>query len=358
MGNSLAFRFLPLLFSSFLAATLPEVFQRAKDEFRLGSYAATLATLETLERESARPGLEAQRAALLPGLLFYRGASLAALGRQTEAHQVFEEFLSYQPSTRLDPAFYPKSVIAALESARETLRLQGRAAEGPTLVEAYRAFPRPEAGGAEKPGEDWVEGPVRHLLSPEEKRGFARLSNPVARSEFVTNFWKLRDPKPETEENEYREEFEKRVAFSDSRFEQDEIRGSLTDRGMVFILMGPPTYSGRKTLVTGDDIADSSGLSRFTRSEVRAAGQQGGSNASRQARIEQVTGPGSKILDAAANWIEVWHYLHGNLPKEIPYQEVVFEFVTKQGYGKNVLQRDSAALATLARAVEATTKGR
>jgi GWxTD domain-containing protein len=358
MWGFLAFRFLPVLIFSFLATTLPEVFQRAKNEFRLGSYAATLATLETLEKESARPGLEAERAALLPGLLFYRGASLAALGRQTEAHHVFEEFLSYQPNTRLDPAFYPKSVITALESARETLRLQGRAAEGPTLVEAYRAFPRPDAGGAEKPGEDWVEGPVRHLLSPEERRDFARLWNPVARSEFVTNFWKSRDPKPETEENEYRAEFEKRVAFADSRFAQDEIRGSLTDRGMVFILMGPPTYSGRKTLMTGDDIADSSGLSRFTRSEVRAAGQPGGSNTSRQARIEQVTGPGSKMLDAASNWIEVWHYSRANLPQEIPYQEVAFQFVTKQGYGKNVLQRDAAALATLARAVEATAKGR
>ena len=92
--------------------------------------------------------------------------------------------------------------------------------------------------------------------------------------------------------------------------------------------------------------------------ECQYQAQPGGSNADRQARIEQVTGPGSKILDAASNWIEVWHYLRENLPKEIPYQEVAFQFVTKQGYGKNVLQRDSAALATLARAVEATRKGR
>src|SRR5712691_8027170 len=128
MWGSLAFRFLPLLFSSFLAATLPELFQKAKNEFRLGSYAAALATLETLERESAQPGLEAQRAALLPGLLFYRGASLAALGRQNEAHRAFVQFLSHQPNTRLDPAFYPKSVIAALESARESLRREARSA--------------------------------------------------------------------------------------------------------------------------------------------------------------------------------------------------------------------------------------
>jgi GWxTD domain-containing protein len=351
MWGSLAFRVFPFLLSSFLAATLPELFQKAKNEFRLGSYAATLATLETVEKESVRPGLEAQRAALLPGLLFYRGASLAALGRQSEARQAFEKFLSFRPNTRLDPAFYPKSVIAALESAREPLLYEARGA-GAGLAEAYRAFPRPDAGSAEKPGEDWAEGPVRHLLSVEEKREFARLLDPVARSEFVTKFWKSRDPRPETEENEFREEFEKRVAFADSRFTQDEVRGSLTDRGMVFILMGPPAYSGRKALMTGEDTADSSGLSRYTRSEIRAATQPGSSNSGRQARIEQVTGPGSTLQDAASNWIEVWHYLSGNLPQGIPYEEVLFEFVTKQGYGKNVLQRDPATFATLARAIQ------
>ena len=105
---------------------------------------------------------------------------------------------------------------------------------------------------------------MRHLLSSEEKRDFPRLSNPVARSEFVTNFWKSRDPRPETEENEYREEFEKRIAFADSRFTDAEIRGSLTDRGVVFLLLGPPTYIGRRPITAGEDSSDPSGMSRFT----------------------------------------------------------------------------------------------
>ena len=352
MWSFLAFRVLPILISSALAATLPQLFQKAKDEFRFGSYAAALSTLETLETESARPELQSQRQALLPGLLFYRGASLAALGRLSEARSAFEMFLAYQPNAHLDPALYPKSVIVALQSARESLKRDPRAGEASTLAEAYRAFPRPDAGTGENPGEDWADGPVRHLLSPRERADFARLSSAVERSEFVTTFWKSRDPKPETERNEYREEFEKRAAFADSHFVQDEVRGSLTDRGMAFILLGPPTYNGRKPLQTGDDVADASGLSRFSRSEVRAASQTGGSNADRQARIEQVTGPGSKVLDAAANWIEVWHYLRENLPREIPYPEVVFEFVTKQGYGKNILQRDGKSLSALERARE------
>src|SRR5271169_168798 len=184
MWSGLCFRFFPVLFSSFLAATLPELFQKAKQEFRFGSYAATLATLEMLDAESARPGHEAERSALAPGLLFYRGASLAALGRQSEARGAFEEFLSYQPDAKLDPAIYPRAVIATFESARQSRGLETRPADGSSLAEAYRAFPRPEGGGSDKHGEDWVEGPVRHLLSSEEKRDFERLLDAVARSEF------------------------------------------------------------------------------------------------------------------------------------------------------------------------------
>jgi GWxTD domain-containing protein len=353
MWSCLAFRFCLVLLSSFLAATLPELFQRAKEEFRFGSYTATLVTLETLERESARPGHESEWAALRPGLLFYRGASLAALGRQAEARGAFDEFLSYRADTKLDPAFYPHSVIAAFESAREARKHEARPSEGPSLAESYRAFARPDPGRPEGIGENWAEGPVGRLLTAEEKRSFARLQDPIERSEFVAGFWRSRDPRPETGENEFLQEFEKRVAFADSRFAQDEVRGSLTDRGMVFILMGPPAYSGRKALLTGGDSADSSGLSRYSRSEIRAASQPGGSNADRQAREQQVGGPGTKALDAASNWVEVWHYLRGNLPRGGPYQELILEFVTKQGYGKDVLQRDPNVLTSLEKAREA-----
>jgi len=348
MRNALALRLLPVLFPAVLGGTLPELFQKAKEEFKYGSYAASLKTLEKLEQESAAPGLEAARTALRPGLVFYRGANLAALGRTNAARTEFEEFLAFQPNAQLDPALYPKAVIAAFESAR-TARQQERPAEGLVLADAYRSFPRPEAHPVERL-DGWEEGPVRHLLSPKESRDFSRLADPISRSEFVVNFWKMRDPKPETPENEFREEFDKRVAFADSRFAQDEARGSLTDRGRVFILLGPPTYSGRRRLMTGDDAADPSGLSRYTPSEQHAASQGGGSNAGTQARVEHVTGPATTLQEASASWVEIWHYQRATLPDGVPYQEVVFQFVTKQGYGGNVLQRDPSVLATLEKA--------
>jgi hypothetical protein len=76
------------------------------------------------------------------------------------------------------------------------------------------------------------------------------------------------------------------------------------------------------------------------------------------ARIAKVTGPGAKIQDAASSWVEVWHYLKRELPREIPNSELEFQFVTKVGYGKNVLQRDSVPLAALERARSLARAGR
>jgi GWxTD domain-containing protein len=199
-------------------------------------------------------------------------------------------------------------------------------------------------------GEDWAEGPVRCLLSPEERRAFSHLSNPVSRSEYVTAFWKARDPRPETPENEFREEFEKRIAFADSHFTDAEIRGSLTDRGMVFLLLGPPTYIGRRPITAGEDSSDPSGMSRYTRNDVVAVQKIMGPSAATNVAVGNMTGPGNTILDSAANWREIWHYRRELLPKGVPYQQVDFVFITHTGYGKNVLQREAAGLNTIAAA--------
>ena len=351
----LASRLLPLALGLLLAEpTLPELFQKAKQEFKLASYGNALATLGKLDAESAKPGLERDREALLPGLLFYKGATLAALGKQAEAKDAFVAFLALKPDVQLDPAMYPKAVVAALQSARQEVS-QRHAATQPTeagaLAIAYRAFVPPPGHADESARDDWSEGPVRWLMTPDEKKSYTAVVDPITRSEFIANFWKARDPRPDTPENEFREEFDKRVAFADHRFTLEETRGSQTDRGMVFILMGPPTYSGRRMLETGDDAADNSGLNRYSPGEIKIAGGGGGGNSTaRLATVEKVTGPGTKVKDAANNYIEAWHYLRQSLPREIPFQELEFQFVTKTGYGRSVMQRESNVLAALERA--------
>jgi GWxTD domain-containing protein len=333
------------------AANLPQLLQKAKEQYRLAAYQDSLTTLDQLESESMLPGLEKDRAALAPILPFYRGACLASLDRPAEARLQFRSFLAFQPNAVLDPAVYPKKVIAALESARKSLASNKELpAQSGSLAIAYAAFPRARHEESVTLGEDWADGPIRFLLTSEERLSFSRLSDPVSRSEYVTAFWKARDPKPETPENEFRDEFERRVAFADSRFTQGETAGSLTDRGMVFILLGPPTYVGQKPLTSGEDSNDKAALFTYRPADVRIATIGGGTTTDTARRVDRVVGPGSSLNDAAKNWREVWHYRRELLPKGIPYFQVDFEFVTKDGYGMNVLQRETQVLDTLEKA--------
>jgi len=63
---------------------------------------------------------------------------------------------------------------------------------------------------------------------------------PEDRAEFVADFWKRRDPTPETAANEFRSMYYTRHAVADKAFRAG-IPGWMTDRGRIFILLGPPT---------------------------------------------------------------------------------------------------------------------
>lgn len=357
MRRTLAFVVLgALLASPLAAASLGELFQKAKGEVKHGSWTDALKTLDELDVASRSPGLEAQRVQLEPALAFYRGVCFANLDRPADAKAQFESYLSVNPNASLDRGMYSKKAVAAFESAQKTANGGGEPASGSgSLAAAYRDFRMPEASPADAPGEAWAEGPVKALLTPEEKRQWAGLSDAVSRSEFVTKFWGARDPKPETPQNEFREEFEKRVAFADKYFAQDETRGSLTDRGTVFLLLGPPTYAGRKPISAGEDATDSQGNSSVGRhdADIAVANLISGSpgkrvtGGARAVASDSMSGPGVNARDASNAWREVWHYRRELLPASVPYQQVDFDFITRKGYGKNVLQRDSAALTTL-----------
>ena len=70
-----------------------------------------------------------------------------------------------------------------------------------------------------------------------------------------------------------------------------------------------------------------------------------------------MTGPGNTLPESDTSWREIWHYRRELLPAGVSYQQVDFEFITKKGYGKNVLQRDELALATIEAAKSAGRSG-
>ena len=333
-----------LIFAAVCSAanpSVPDLFRKSKEQFRFADYARALTTLDEIERLATLPENAAYRDAMRPAVAFYRGACLAALDRAPEAREQFEIYLVLHRPVVLDPATYPAKIRAAMDEAVASTRTRK------PRPEIFDAEAPPPPGWKTEGGEEWARGPVRALLTPDERVRYERLSDPLSRSEFVTNFWKSRDPRPETPENEFREEFDRRVAVADAHFSQDETRGSLTDRGVTFLLLGPPTYAGRKPLTTGEDRADPAGMSMYSRNDITAALAGGGGAATNQ-RWERMTSPGTKLPSSEANWREIWHYRRDLLPRGVPYQQVDLEFITRKGYGKNVLQRDDAALNTLA----------
>jgi GWxTD domain-containing protein len=334
------------------AMTLPDLFHKAKEQVKLGSYEAALSTLDQIDKASQVPGLEKDRLALGPSLAFYRGVCLAARGQDDDARGEFLLYLATSPNTRLDPAMYPKKVISTFETAQKSLKDPGAPEEpkGNGIAGAYKAFKLPAEALHPPAEEDWADGPARFLLTPDETVEFRRITDPIARSEFITKFWKDRDRTPETPENEFRDEFERRVAFADQYFVQGEVRGSYTDRGTVFVLLGPPAYSIQKPMKTGDDTADPAALYLYTPGQVAIAAAPGGSRSAQVARVDAVAGIGTSMNSPSSNWKETWRYFRKDLPGRLPYEFVDFAFITKPGYGESVLQRDPPSLQAMEKA--------
>ena len=85
----------------------------------------------------------------------------------------------------------------------------------------------------------WLNEDVRWIISPEELTAFKQLSNDEERDAFIEQFWQRRDPTPDTEENEFKEEHYRRIAYANEHFSAGRA-GWRTDRGRIYIVFGPP----------------------------------------------------------------------------------------------------------------------
>src|SRR5947207_10648579 len=79
----------------------------------------------------------------------------------------------------------------------------------------------------------WSEGPVRYLMTKQELAAWYAIDNDAAADDFIALFWARRDPTPGTPRNEFREDFEAKVKFTDQQFATGRTKGSLSDRGKV-----------------------------------------------------------------------------------------------------------------------------
>lgn len=106
-------------------------------------------------------------------------------------------------------------------------------------------------------GSAWARGPVWYIMTVAEYTAFRWQRTEDTRRDFIRTFWSRRDPIPETPDNELENEFWRRVEVADDHFGQDIKPGWKTERGKVFIMLGPPDNMERDGILA--DMWGSSG---------------------------------------------------------------------------------------------------
>jgi GWxTD domain-containing protein len=114
------------------------------------------------------------------------------------------------------------------------------------LLLALQAPPFPLAGPGEEPTPEWRAGPVRYILKVKEDERYKRLKTREERQEFIRKFWEALDPTPGTPANERRQVFWDRVDRANRLFHDSTKPGWLSDRGKIYILLGPPHDLSRR----------------------------------------------------------------------------------------------------------------
>ena len=84
----------------------------------------------------------------------------------------------------------------------------------------------------------WLNEDVRWIISDEERKAFMTLSNEEERDKFIEAFWDRRNPNPDSEDNEFKDEHYRRIEYANEHFAAG-VQGWRTDRGRIYIVFGP-----------------------------------------------------------------------------------------------------------------------
>jgi GWxTD domain-containing protein len=108
-------------------------------------------------------------------------------------------------------------------------------------VEEARRKKNAKALGKElsKDDRDWLNKDVTYIITSEERKAFMQLSNEEEREQFIESFWDRRNPNPDSEDNEFKDEHYRRIEYANEHFQGGK-PGWMTDRGRIYIVYGPP----------------------------------------------------------------------------------------------------------------------
>jgi GWxTD domain-containing protein len=89
--------------------------------------------------------------------------------------------------------------------------------------------------------EHWLTQEVPYLITENEKNTFLGLATDQDRDRFIETFWAVRNPDPNSPTNTAREEHYQRLDYANTHYGLPSAQnGWRTDRGMVYITLGPP----------------------------------------------------------------------------------------------------------------------
>jgi GWxTD domain-containing protein len=90
----------------------------------------------------------------------------------------------------------------------------------------------------ETPYKKWLSEEVPYIITDPERAAFKKLTTDDEREAFIENFWERRNPNQGSPENEYKEEYYRRIAYANEHYASG-IPGWKTDRGRIYIMYGP-----------------------------------------------------------------------------------------------------------------------
>jgi GWxTD domain-containing protein len=175
-----------------------------------------------------------------------------------------------------------------------------------------------------------VADEVHFLLGKEEEERFA-VTQPGEQELMLDEFWRKRDPTPETAMNEAYLRFRERVEFANAQYSQHGIeKGMFSDMGRVYIRYGAPFDILHQVIPAGDQTLTRA-LEAIISTEERAMGDV------------NMKGPGGDQRP-----FEVWLY-EGDIPTPfdvepgltpgyIAKRKLLFLFVDEQGLGTYTLR--------------------
>ena len=89
--------------------------------------------------------------------------------------------------------------------------------------------------------EHWLDQEVPYLITDAEKNSFRALTTDESRDRFIQTFWAIRNPDPAAPNNAVRDEYYRRLDYANTHYGLPSAQnGWHTDRGMVYITLGPP----------------------------------------------------------------------------------------------------------------------